>query len=313
MADSINNLETMLRALRNYLRSELSVSEPTKDSIVDIKVKVQNTAVPIGGFAAVVFVGVGIIIGFTGNEDLLKKLQKIERRYPIQTLEERDKKVVIWYVNTWVEEDEEGYSTKRVRKTEGDKLFPGESKEYEIKVPFDYLPYISVKVTGVISPGNLFQSAHVLNSFEKWSKPIATDFYKTLITIDIHRPLKLVIVNTPDFGPKTTFEEMTNFRKTTSQAVDDINKLRKQITQLASKYKYIEMTTYLARVILPYLESVEKACKDLSAVTTSGNIEEIRNLANRFNLLSNDSKEVDRKAIELISRLGIDPSEVGIK
>jgi hypothetical protein len=313
VADSINNLETMLQTLRSYLRSELSVSEPSKDSVVDIKVKVQNTAVPIAGFAAVVFVGVGIIIGFTGNEDLLKKLQKIERRYPIQTLEERDKKVVIWYVNTWVEEDEEGYSTPRVRKTEGDKLFPGESKEYEIKVPFDYLPYISVKVTGVISPGNLFQSAHVLNSFEKWSKPIAMDFYKTLTTIDIHRPLNLVTVNTPDFGPKTTFEETTNFRKIISQAVDYINSSRKEIIQLASKYKNIEMTTYLARVILPYLESVEKACKDLSAVTTSGNIEEIRNLVNRFNILSNDSKEVDRKAMELLSRLGIEASEVGIK
>jgi hypothetical protein len=313
VADSINNLETMLQTLRSYLRSELSVSEPSKDSIVDIKVKVQNTAVPSAGFASVTFVGVGIFIIFAGTEDLLKILQNTEPRYPIQTPEESDKKMVIWYVNTWVEEDDEGYSTQHVRKIEGAKLFPGESKEYEIKVPVDCLPYITVKVNGVISPGNLLQSAHVLNSFDKLSKPIAIDFFKVLTAIDIHRPLKLVIANTPNFGPKTTFEETTSFRKTISQAVDDINNLRKEITQLAHKYKNKEMIAYLVYVILPYLESVEKTCKDLSTVTASGNIEEIRNLVNRFNLLSNDSKDVNRKAIELISRLGIDPSEVGIK
>jgi hypothetical protein len=310
MADSINNLETELQALRSYLRSELSVSEPTKDSVVDVKVKVQNTATPSAGFAAVVFVGIGIVIGLVGTEDILKKLQKIERRYPIQTLREIDKNVVIWYVNTWVEEDEEGYSSQGIRKIEGDKLFPGESKEYEIKVPFDCLPYISVKVNGVISPGNLFQSAHVLNSLDKWSKPIAIDFFKSLAIIDIHRPLKLIIANIPDFGPKTTFEETTNFRKTLGQSVDYINSSRKEITQLASKCKNIEMITYLVKVILPYLQSVEKSCTDLSAVTASGNLEEIRNLVNRFNLLSNDAKEVDQKAMELISRLGIEPNEV---
>lgn len=313
MADSVEHLEDMLQTMRSYLRSEMSVSEPTSNSVAKIRVNVQNTAPPNGGFAEVVFVGVRIVVLHTGTKSVLEKLKNIVGgRYPIQELGESEKKTIIWYVNTWVEEDDDG-STHRVSKIEGDILFPGENANYEINMPLDCLPYISLKVDGVLSPGNLFKSAHILKNFDKWSKPIVTDFFRGLNNVDIHKSLKLVMANTPAFGPKTTLEETTNFRKTIAQAVENVAGCTGEIKQLWSKCKSLEMIAHLQNVILPYLQSVEKACTNVTGAVASGNLEEIRDSVKRFNLLLNDAKEVDQKTIALVSKSGIEPGEIGLR
>jgi hypothetical protein len=240
------NLETMLEFLRGYLRSEITVTNPNpitssetnnkvkSPELVNIKIKVRNTAQPRDGFGEVVFVGVGLSITCNGNSQIIEKLKNTVRNHTIQQWQQYPSKSVIWYVNTWVEEEDDG-STHRQRKLDGDTLFPGDSKDYEIKVPFESLPYLSIKVNGYISPGNLFKSGQVLQGFEKWSKPELMSNIKALVDLKIHLPVRIAIAGIPEFGPKTTFEEITGLRKTINDSLENIKNIKQSLQQMPNR------------------------------------------------------------------------------
>jgi hypothetical protein len=279
------NIENVLESLRNFLSSEISeIKQNTASSsdilgktknldLVNVKVKVRNTAPPSYGFGEVVFVGVGLTITCNATNQIFEKLKNTVKKHTVQQWQAQPRSTVIWYVNTWVESDDEGSNTHHAEKIKGDTLFPGETVDYEFNVPFESLPYISIKVDGNISPGNLFRSGQILQGFDKWSKPELIASIKALVDLKIHHPVISVITGIPEFGPKTTFEEITNFRKTVSESLVTIKNVKQSIQQLPKLHFNLEIHNFMVEVVIPYLNSFEKSCENTLAALASGNME----------------------------------------
>jgi len=321
----VMNLETMLESLRNYLSSEISIDSPNQSTIpensgktknidqVNVKVKVRNNAPPKDGYGELVFVGVGLTITCNATNQIFEKLKNTVKKHTVQQWQAQPRSTVIWYVNTWVEEDwDEGYNTQKQKKIDGDTLFPGETKDYEFNVPFESLPYISIKVDGYISPGNLFHSGKMLPGFEKWSKPELTASVKDLINLNVFHPIKMVSSRIPEFGPQTTFEQITTFRNTLTEVKTEINNIKEAAGKVFKNHYYLEIISLYKEAIFPYLNSVEKTCDNVITALASGNMDKITESIKELKSNSDKSKEIEQKIRNLVLKSGIEPKEMGL-
>ncbi len=175
------DLEKTLGALQRYLQSEMSISEPfwvnaagqgENYEAVTIKVKVTNTAPSREGWGEIVFVGVGLTLTCNGSDTLFQRLKSSLQPYPIRRWASLKERTLIsaGNISSGVEETaDSSYNPDTFGRTT---LFPGESTTYDIELPLASLPFVSVSVTGIISPGNLFQCGQVFRDLEKLAKPV---------------------------------------------------------------------------------------------------------------------------------------------
>ncbi len=190
--------EKTLEGFQDYLHSQISIVdsefafpdqaiEGANRESVKLRVKILNASPTTEGSGEIVFVGVRLIVTCTGSDEMFHKLKqaigfadnKSLQPHTIRQSGTPIDRTILWWGDTPV--DEEDYSCRNSRTIDGATLFPGETTTYEIDLPIESLPFVSIDATGVILPGNLFQFSHSLGGLEEWSR---TDFdrqYEALV------------------------------------------------------------------------------------------------------------------------------------
>lgn len=198
------NIESMLQELHSYLHSEMSVNKSEEDG-VDLNIIVRNDAPHRKDGAQVVFMGVGLNIVDTRDpaDTIIILTENIVSSRPSDKLDLRQR----YEKGMWITGNRFIALTEN-EETFGETLFPGESISYEIHIPSELLPYAEIKAEGTVSRRHLFHISKALSGLEQWKKPPLVDIFSDLKDIDIRRPIESATSTMPEFGSKTTLEEI---------------------------------------------------------------------------------------------------------
>ncbi len=292
------NIENVLTELRGYLHSEMSVSESEEDG-VDLTILVRNDAPPREDGVQVVFMGVGLNIIDTRDpaDTLIISTENIVSSRPSdrQDLHQRYEK------GTWFTGERFIAGTEN-EESFGEILFPGESVLYEIHIPSELLPYAEIKVEGSVSRRHLFHISRFMSGLEQWKKPPLVDIFKDLKDVDIMRPIESAISAMPEFGSKTTLEEIAAFRKVVEEAKTQIGLEMQKLNNVYRATSNQEIRDHLKGTIGQYITSLTESFTSTLDVLSSGNPEQMLEAAGSLKEQLAASEEVNKKTSELMAR-----------
>jgi len=294
------NVESFLDALGHWLHSEVSIGQSEEDG-VDLTILVRNDAPPREDGVQVVFMGVGLYIIDTRDpaDMLIRWTENIVSSRPSdqQDLRQRYQK------GTWFTGDRFITETEN-EESFGEILFPGESVLYEMHIPNEWLPYTEIKVEGSVSRRHLFHISKVTSGLEQWKKPPLVDIFEDLKDIDIRRPIESAISAMPEFGSKTTLEEIATFRKVVEEANIQIDLEMQKLNNVYRATSNQEIRDHMKGTIGQYITSLTKSFTSTLEVLSSGNPEQMREATGSLNEQLAVSKEVNQKTKELMARYG---------
>lgn len=310
MAESDGNLaenvEKVITELHTYLHSEMSVSESEEDG-VDLTILVRNDAPPRKDGVQVVFMGVGLNITDTRDpaDTLIVSTENIVSSRPSDKpdLRQRYEKGMWITGNRFIAQTEN-------EETFGETLFPGESILYEIHIPSELLPYVEIMVEGTVSRRHLFHISKALSGLEQWKKPPLVDIFSDLKDIDIRRPIESAVSAMPEFGSKTTLEEIAKFRKVVEEAKIQIGQEMENLNKVYRATSNQEIKVHMKGTIGQYITSLTKSFTSTLDVLSSGNPEQMLEAASSLKEQLAASEEVNKKTAELMAQYGISPDQV---
>lgn len=294
------NVESFLDTLGHWLHSEMCIGQSEEDG-VDLTILVRNDAPPREDGVQVVFMGVGLCIIDTRDpaDTLISWTGNIVSSRPSdqQDLRQRYQK------GTWFTGDRFITETEN-EESFGEILFPGESVLYEMHIPNEWLPYTEIKVEGSVSRRHLFHISKVTSGLEQWKKPPLVDIFEDLKDIDIRHPIESAISAMPEFGAKTTLEEIATFRKVVEEANTQIGLEMQKLNNVYHATSNQEIRTHMKGTIGQYITSLTKSFASTLEVLSSGNPEQMREATGSLNEQLAVSKEVNQKTKELMARYG---------
>ena len=313
MAESDGNLaenvEKVITELHAYLHSEMSVSESEEDG-VDLAILVRNDAPPREDGVQVVFMGVGLNIIDTRDpaDTSIISTDKIVSSRPSdrQDLRQRYEK------GTWYTGDRFIAQTEN-EESFGEILFPGESILYGIHITSELLPYAEVKIEGSVSRRHLFHISKAMSGLEQWKKPPLVDIFGDLKDIDIRCPIESTISTMPEFGSKTTLEEIATFRKVVEEARTQIGLEMQKLNDVYRATSNQEIKGHMKGTIGQYITSLTKSFTSTLEVLSSGNPEKMHEAADSLKEQLAASEEVNQKTSELMARYGVSPEDTCLK
>jgi len=304
----IGDIDTSLETLRGWLHLE-TVIDQKEQEIVKVTVHVQNAAPPKDNGGEVVFIGVGLRISdgrgqIRSHPNWIKDIKKL-RLADRQDLRQRYQKGV------WVTGTEFPVTTSN-EESFGEILFPTEQVDYEIQIPREHLPHIEIMVEGSVSRRYLFHFSQGLTGLERWTRPPLVETFRALNNIDITAPITHVIRAIPDFGAKTTLEELAEFRQTISEAMTQSKQMMQSLNKVFHTTTNQEIREHLKQKIGSYITSVEKIFSSTSDVLSSGDYKLMRETAELLKQQLPSAKEINMETLDMMSRFGIRPDEAGL-
>jgi len=300
------NIENVLQELHAYLHSKMLISESEEDSI-GITIGVRNDAPVHKDGGQVVFTGVGlhIIDGSEKADSHLRWTRNISLSRPTNLMGVRQS----YQQGVWVSGEQFTALTDN-EQSFGETLFPGESVVYETKIPKDYLHYTEIKVEGTISQRHLFHISRTIPGLEKWTRPALVKAFKALSAVGIQYPIQIAIEAMPDFGGKTTLEEINTFKGVVKDAKSLIQPIMKVLNEVFHSAPNQELRDHMKKNVGHYLTSLEKTFRSTLDALSSGNAEQMRKAAESLNERLVASEEVNKKTSELMARYGVSPGEL---
>lgn len=295
------NIENMLVELHSYLHSEMSIGEPDQEKVA-VTVLVRNDAPLRKDGGLVVFTGVGLHI-IDGSEHADSHLRwtrdiKLNRPSDQQNLRQSYQK------GAWVTGEQFTAVTPN-EQTFGQTLFPGESVVYEMQIPEKYLPYTEIKVEGTVSRRHLFHISRTMSGLEQWTRPPLVETFKALSAIDIKHPIVTATDAMPDFGSKTTLEEINTFKGIVEEANSLIQPTMQALNEVYHSAPNQEIRDHLKHRVGYYLTSLEKTFYSTLDALSSGNAEQMREAADLLKERLAASEEVKIKTQELMKQFGV--------
>jgi hypothetical protein len=294
------NIESFLNTLGQWLHSEMSVGQPEEEG-VDLTILVRNDAPPREDGVQVVFMGVGLNMIDTRDpaDTLIISTGNIVSSRPSDQQDLRQ----CYEKGSWFSEGRFIAGTEN-EESFGEILFPGESVLYEIHLPNELLPYAEIKVEGSVSRRHLFHISKAMSGLEQWKKPPLVDIFKDLKNIDIRHPIESAISSMPEFGSKTTLEEIATFRKVVEEALTQIGLEMQKLNNVYRATSNQEIRDHLKGTIGQYITSLTKSFTSTLEVLSSGNPEQMLEAAGSLKEQLTVSKEVNQKTKELMARYG---------
>ncbi len=143
-----------------------------------------------------------------------------------------------------------------------------------------------------------------MSGLEQWKKPPLVGIFKDLKDIDIRRPIESAISAMPEFGSKTTLEEVATFRKVVEEAKTQIGLEMQKLNNVYRATSNQEIRDHLKGTIGQYITSLTKSFTSTLEVLSSGNPEQMREATGSLNEQLAVSKEVNQKTKELMARYG---------
>lgn len=189
-------------------------------------------------------------------------------------------------------------------------LYPTEEVNYDIQIPQDRLPYVDIKVEGSVSRRHLFRFSQTIADLEQWTRPILVETFRSLNAIDVSTPISHAVRAIPEFGAKTTLEEVAQFRQAISESIPQFQQIMKSLNKVFHSAPNQEIRDYLKETVGHYITSGEKICNSALASLSSGDSKLMCEAAESLRQHLSLAEEVSRKKLYLMSRFGIDPAEL---
>ncbi len=310
MAGEGKQLEDLLKTLNSWLHSEMNV----QSGGAKVTVEVRNDAPLRDDGGDVVFIGVGLRISDTRDRSLNtpRWACNIQMNRPSDKPDLRKR----YSLGAWIPSGRGGGGFPDATSDEqsfGEILFPGESVTFAMEIPPSEVPYTDIRVEGSVSRRHLFHFVQGLRGFEPMTKPLLVETFRALRAVDIQSITLSATGTMPNFGPKTTLEEISAFRQTISKSIEQINQTMQSLNEVYRSAPHYEIKEHLKQVIGKYLQSLKQACEKTSAALSSGNTEHMREAADSLRQHLAACKEVYRETMRLMERFGIDPMEMDLK
>lgn len=300
------NIENVLQELHAYLHSRMLISESEEGSI-GITIGVRNDAPVHKDGGQVVFTGVGlhIIDSSEKADNHLRWTMNISLSRPTNLMGVRQS----YRQGVWVY-GEQFTALLGNEQAFGETLFPGESVVYETKIPKDYLQYTEIKVEGTISQRHLFHISRTMPGLEKWTRPALVKAFKALTAVGIQYPIQIAIEAMPDFGGKTTLEEINTFKGVVKDAKSLIKPMMKVLNEVFHSAPNQELRDHMKQNVGHYLTSLEETFRSTLDALSSGKAEQMREAAESLNERLATSEEINKKTLELKAGFGISSDQV---
>ncbi len=171
-------------------------------------------------------------------------------------------------------------------------------------LPNEFLPYAEIKVEGSVSRRHLFHISRAMSGLEQWRKLPLVDIFKDLKGIDIRRPIESAISAMPEFGSKTTLEEIAAFRKAVEEAKTQLGLEMQKLNDVYRDTSNQEIRDHLKGTMGQFITSLTKSFTSTLEVLPSGNPEQMREATGSLNEQLAVSKEVNQKTKKLMTRYG---------
>lgn len=300
----LNNLQD-IQSLREFLKSGMSISEPSEGGVI-AKTTVYNDAPVSYDGGDIVFLGVGLRIT-VGSESGSSRgsnywPSRIKKSRPSDNVELRQKyNDGVWFGGTSgsfpaATSDEQAH---------GDVLFPGERVEYEIKISESDLPSLDIRVEGSVSRRHLLHISRSIEALKRWTQPAVEETFRGLNTIDFYSPLLSIIDSIPAFGPQTTLADINSFKLVVETARDHIGGVMKDLNEVYHSAPSQKLRDYMKKGIGQYLTSATKVCDKTLEALSGSDMDKMKEAAEEMKAHLQTSEELKRGQVDLKSELGL--------
>jgi hypothetical protein len=188
----------------------------------------------------------------------------------------------------------------------GEVLFPGESVIYEIKIPQAELPYLDIRVEGLVSRRHLFHISQPLETLKALIQPVVVQTFRSLDAIDFYNPLVSLANAIPVWGPQTTIAEINGFKDAVGNAKDHIEKVMKELNKVYHSAPNQKLRDYMKTGIGQYLESTAIICNKTLQMLSGSDTKKMQEAADELKIHVFKAEGLKRGQKELMSQFGID-------
>ncbi len=307
-----------LQILRNWLHSEMKISEPEQMVFgrgtrireregIEIAIEVQNKAPVSSSGGDVVFLGVGLRILYGKENTRMTWLDTFKKSRTTDQPELRQR----YSKGVWCPQGSVAFpAVTRDEESFGDVLFPGENVIYEFSIPPEYLPYLDIQVEGSVSRRHLLHVVQNVDGLKPWKQPLLVETSRALDSVDIHQPLLMVTDAMPEMGPQTTLADIEKLKTAVSEAIDQVGSTLKAINEVFHSAPNQEIRDHLKQNEGRYLSSLTSIYTSTLDARASGEPERMREVTEELKAQLPVVDDIKRKQIELMSRFGVSADDV---